>query len=210
MNIRFFAFVLMACSLTAFGLVGCKPAATPAEGATTAAATTPGNIVFIRLDSLTRQYTAFKEKQTILEAKAAEADKSQNERVAIFQRDVQNAQRRAQSGQMAPKEIGIEQERLAGREQGLMQEADRLRQELQAEQLQLMTEYEENLRAVLDEVQKEFNYDYILSYGSGTGVLMANDQHDITPEVAKRINLVPMDGKVKADMKADSTAVAPQ
>jgi len=111
---------------------------------------------------------------------------------------------------MAPKAIGIEQERLAGREQGLMQEADRLRQELQAEQLQLMTEYEENLRAVLDEVQKEFNYDYILSYGSGTGVLMANDQHDITPEVAKRINLVPMDGKVKADMKADSTAVAPQ
>jgi len=106
MNIRFFAFVLMACSLTAFGLVGCKPAATPAEGATTAAATTPGNIVFIRLDSLTRQYTAFKEKQTILEAKAAEADKSQNERVAIFSAMYRTRSAVPRVARWLPKQLG--------------------------------------------------------------------------------------------------------
>jgi outer membrane protein len=130
-----------------------------------------------------------------LEAKATEADKSQNERVASFQRDVQNLQRRMNSGQMAPKQVGVEQERLAGREQALMQQAEQLRQELQYEQLQMMGEYEENLRKVLKDVQDEFGYDYILSYGSGTGVLMANDAHDITAEVSKRINAIPMDGK---------------
>ena len=198
MNIRFFAFIAATFSLVAFGFVACTPAATtPAETETTAVTSGPGNIVFIRLDSLTQQYTAFNEKQTALEAKAAEADKGQNDRVAIFQRDVQNLQRRAQGGQMAPKQIGIEQERLAGREQELMQQAEQLRQALQGEQMELMTEYEENLRAVLDEVQAEFGYDFILSYGSGTGVLMANDKLDITPEVAKRINLIPMDGKMK-------------
>ncbi|MEL7222855.1 MAG: OmpH family outer membrane protein, partial [Bacteroidota bacterium] len=163
-------------------------------------------IVFIRLDSLTEQYGALQEMSTKLEAKAAEADQSQNERVAAFQRDVQNLQRRMNSGQMAPKQMGIEQERLAGREQALMQQAEQLRQELQLEQLTMMGEYEENLRNVLDDIQKEFGYDYILSYGAGTGVLMVNDAHDITAEVSKRINLIPMDGKSDKESAAEADA----
>lgn len=194
MNIRLSVF-----AVAIFALLTSCDNTTPATTTTDApaATATQGSIVYIRLDSLSNQYTAFKDMMSALETKANEADKNQNQRVASFQRDVQNLQRRANSGQMAPKEIGTEQERLAGREQALMQEADRLRQELQLEQLKIMGEFEENLQAVLEEVQKEFKYDYILSYGAGTGVLMAAEELDITPEVAKRINNIPMDGKMK-------------
>lgn len=206
MNIRLSVFTVVVFALLGMGFTGCNkttPATTTTDAPTATA--TQGNIVYIRLDSLSNQYTAFKDMMSALEAKANEADKSQNQRVASFQRDVQNLQRRANSGQMAPKEIGTEQERLAGREQALMQEADRLRQELQLEQIKIMGEFEENLRAVLEEVQKEFKYDYILSYGAGTGVLMAAEELDITPEVAKRINNIPMDGKMKeTGAKVDS------
>lgn len=194
MNIRLSVFAVAIFAL----LASCNKTA-PAETTTDAAETTAvqGSVVYIRLDSLSNQYTAFKDMMSALETKASAADQGQNQRVASFQRDVQNLQRRANSGQMAPKEIGTEQERLAGREQALMQEADRLRQELQLEQLKIMGEFEENLQAVLEEVQKEFKYDYILSYGAGTGVLMAAEELDITPEVAKRLNNIPMDGKMK-------------
>eukprot|EP00903_Cladosiphon_okamuranus_P000452 g450.t1 len=94
---------------------------------------------------------------------------------------------------MSPKQMGIEQERLAGREQGLMQEAERTRQELQLEQLRLQAELEENLLKVLEEIQDEMNYDYILSKAPGSGLLMVNDANDITAEVVKRINLIPID-----------------
>jgi len=208
MNIRLSVFAVAVFAL----LASCNKTA-PAETTTDATAVNAeqGSVVYIRLDSLSNQYTAFKDMMSILETKANAADQGQNQRVASFQRDVQNLQRRANSGQMAPKEIGTEQERLAGREQALMQEADRLRQELQLEQLKIMGEFEENLQAVLEEVQKEFKYDYILSYGAGTGVLMAAEELDITPEVAKRLNKIPMDGKMKeAAAKVDSLGNALQ
>lgn len=194
MNIRLFGYFT---SIIALGmLLSCQPKDAATEGATTTANSSKGNIVFIRVDSLTSQYTSLREKTKALEARAMDADKGQNERVAAFQRDVQNYQRRANSGQMSPKDMGNEQERLAGREQGLMQEAERLRQELQLEQMKLSAEFEENLMNVLEEIQGEFNYDYILSYGNGSGVLMVSDKNDITPEVAKRLNKIPMDGQM--------------
>lgn len=187
-------------------LWSCQPQADSSDaGDSTAAATTTGKIVFIRIDSLTNQYEALQEKTKELEARATDAEQSQGERVAAFQRDAQNFQRRANSGQMSPKQMGAEQERLAGREQALLQEAERLRQELQIEQLTLTAEFEENLLKVLEEIQDEFNYDYILSKAPGSGVLMVNDANDITAEVVKRINLIPMDGQSDAEA-ADEAA----
>ncbi len=206
MNIRLFGYFT---SIIVLGtLLSCQPKDAATEGGTTTASSSVGNIVFIRLDSLTSQYTSLSEKTKALEARAIEADKGQNERVTAFQRDVQNYQSRANSGQMSPKNMGIEQERLAGREQALMQEADRLRQELQMEQMKLSAEFEENLMKILGEIQEEFKYDYILSYGNGTGVLMVNDKNDITPEVAKRLNKVPMDGQMDSakSTSKDSTS----
>lgn len=204
MNIRLFGYLT---SIVALGtLLSCQPQAAATEEGTSTASSSGGNIVFIRLDSLTNQYASLSEKTKALEARAIEADKGQNERVNAFQRDVQNYQRRANSGQMSPKDMGIEQERLGGREQALMQEAERLRQELQLEQMKLSAEFEENLMKVLEEIQDEFNYDYILSYGNGTGVLMVSDKNDITPEVAKRLNTIPMDGQMDSDAPTETDA----
>lgn len=204
MNIRQFFSIAAMVALVFAGLTSCNQTPAASDAGATTGTSTKGNIVFIRLDSITVQYAALKAKLDVLEEKAAVAEKAQNDRVTAFQNDLANLQRRAQSGQMAPKQIGQEQERLAGREQTLMQDAQRVRQELELEQYQLMGEYEENLKNVLEEVQTEFGYDYILSYGAGTGVLMVNDVNDITPEVAKRINLIPMDGEL--DSEAEEAA----
>jgi Skp family chaperone for outer membrane proteins len=185
-------FVLVLMSLTA-----CQQSS--GEAAAAANTTKSSNIVFIRIDSITQQYTALADKFKALEARATELDASQQERAQALQRDIQSFQRRAQSGTMAPKNIGIEEERLAGRQQALMQEAERARQELQIEQLKLEAEFSENIKQVLKAVQADFGYDYILNYGGNSGVAMVNDAYDITAEVVKRINNIPMDGKFKND-----------
>ena len=196
MNFRHFGSIIGMLVLAT--LLSCQPQADSNDAGTASVAASTGKIVFVRIDTLTNQYEALQDKSKELEARAAGAEQSQNERVAAFQRDAQNFQRRANSGQMSPKQMGVEQERLAGREQALMQEAERLRQELQFEQLKLTAEFEENLINVLEEIQAEFNYDYILSKAPGSGVLMVNDANDITAEVVKRINLIPMDGEMDA------------
>ena len=209
---KFRLFGLMIGLVVLATLMSCQPktdgASTSTEGTTAASS---GKIVFIYVDTLTSQYESLQEKSKAIEARVMEAEKTQGERIAAFQRDAQSFQRRANSGQMSPKQMGIEQERLAGREQGLMQEAERTRQELQLEQLRLQAELEENLLKVLEEIQDEMNYDYILSKAPGSGLLMVNDANDITAEVVKRINLIPIDGKLDAEVAAaDSTSTAPQ
>lgn len=191
-------------------LMSCQPQSTGETADASTATAGSGKIVYIRVDTLTNQYESLQEKTKELEARAVQADQAQNERVVAFQRDAQSFQRRANSGQMSPKQIGIEQERLGGREQTLMQDAERTRQELQLEQLRLSAEFEENLLKVLEEIQDEFNYDYILSYGAGTGVLMVSETNDITAEVVKRINLIPMDGEMDAEKEDAAEADAPE
>lgn len=203
MNIRLFGWMI-GLVLTA-SLLSCQPKESAGTADTTTASATTGKIVYIRVDTLANQYESLQDMTRELEARAVAADQAQNERVVAFQRDAQSFQRRANSGQMSPKQMGVEQERLAGREQALMQDAERTRQELQLEQLKLQAEFEENLMAVLNAVQDEFNYDYILSYGPGTGVLMVNDANDITGEVVKRINAIPMDGELDANKSDDAT-----
>lgn len=203
MNIRSL-FSIITLSLLALAVLNsCEGTASTASDASNVV-TTKSSIVFIRLDSISSQYSAFKVKLDELEAKKSLAEKAHGDRVTAFQKDLANLQRRAQSGQMAPKQIGQEQERLAGREQTLMQDAQRISQELELEQYQLLSEFEENLKNVLDEVQAESNYDYILSYGAGTGVLIANDAHDISGEVSKRLNVIPMDGELDSNKEEDT------
>ena len=196
MNFRLFGSMIGTMVLAT--LLSCQPQTDSTASSEDATASTTGKIVFVRIDSLTNQYEALQEKSKEVEDRMLAAEKSQGERVAAFQRDFQNFQRRANSGQMSPKQMGVEQERLAGREQAIMKENERLRQELQFEQLTLNAEFQENLIAVLEEIQTEFNYDYILSKAPGSGVLMVNDANDITAEVVKRINLIPMDGESDA------------
>lgn len=203
MNFRLFGWMIGMVTLAT--LLSCQPKTEGDAAATSTTAATSGKIVFIYVDTLTSQYTSLKEVSKELEERAIAAEQAQNERIAAFQRDAQSFQRRANSGQMSPKQMGIEQERLAGREQGLMQEAERTRQELQIEQLRLQAEIEENLLKVLEEIQAEFNYDYILSKAPGSGVLMVNDANDITAEVVKRINLIPIDGKLNAEEEAEGS-----
>ncbi|RME95510.1 MAG: OmpH family outer membrane protein [Bacteroidetes bacterium] len=192
MNRQFFVGMVAVLVLTLTSLTACQQGGDPGVATSNS---TSNNIVFIRLDSITKQYTALATKLEALEAKVTQMDAAQQERAQALQRDIQSFQRRAQSGRMAPKNIGIEEERLAGRQQALMQEAEQARQELQLEQLKLEAEFSENVKKVLREIQAEFNYDYILNYGGNSAVAMVNEAYDITPEVVKRINLIPMDGQ---------------
>lgn len=206
MTIRFLFSIITLSFFILAGLSSCQGDTSTASTATNTTVTAKSTIVFIRLDSISNQYTAFKAKLDELEVTKKTAEKTHGNRVAAFQKDLANLQRRAQSGQMAPKQIGQEQERLAGREQTLMQDAQRISQELELEQYKLLGEFEENLKNVLDEIQAEMNYDYILSYGAGTGVLIANEAHNITNEVAKRVNLIPMDGELDSAKETEEEA----
>ena len=69
-----------------------------------------------------------------------------------------------------------------------MHDQQQISQELMQETQELQLELEQKLQEILDGLQAERNYDYILNYGPGTGVLMVNDSLDITNIVLERLN----------------------
>ncbi len=194
--------------LGALSFTACQPASSGENNNNTngvSGSATNGGIVFVRQDSIIERYDALGEKLDGLEGKYSVLEQDQQGRISAFQRDVQRLQQRANSGQMAPKTLQTEQERLAIREQQLMQDAERVRQEFQLEQLAIMQVFQDNVKKVLEEVQAEFGYDYILNYGAGSSVLMVNDTNDITDVVAERLNKLSMDPPAEGEEGADAT-----
>lgn len=162
-----------------------------AEAATRPAANGAGgplHIVYINSDSLLAKYDYFRQRQEQLAQKEQTATRGLQARSQELEREIAQAQRQAQSGTLAPKQIQQMQQSLGLKQQELMQDQQQISQELMQETQQLQLELEQKLQEILDGLQAERNYDYILNYGPGTGVLMVNDSLDITNNVLERLN----------------------
>lgn len=193
MNLKNFSLRLVGLAIVACCLSACQQkAATPETGAATATTPAAANagggtkIVFVYADTLLSKYEDFSAKQAELEKRQQQAESRIQSRMKALESEVMAIQGKVQ--EMAPNQLAAEQERIGRKEQEIVKERDRLGQSLLEETQRLNKELEEKVNAVLKAVQQEFGYDFILSYGPGTGVLMVNDSLDITDEVVKRLN----------------------
>lgn len=89
---------------------------------------------------------------------------------------------------MTPNQVAQEEQRLMGKQQKLMEDQERMTKEFMAESDALNKQFEDRIKGVLKSVREEMGYDYILSYGPGTGVLMVNDSLDVTGMVLEKLN----------------------
>ncbi len=189
-----FATILPGTALVLLGLsfFGCdRPAETPAAGTSAAAPAREGNglnIVFIKVDSLQAKYTAVADELSRLEANYNEAEKNHQNRVNAFQKEVQKLQNQAQQGLLAPNKMQAEQQRLAQKEQEIMQQQQLAIQSIQQNQLEIQQRFSLRVKEVLEQIQEENHYDYILNQGQNSAVLITNDAYDITPMVLERLN----------------------
>lgn len=184
-----FSFIL----LTALTFVGCQAQegnTTSATSSSVAAADDGPKIVFVRLDSLQTGYTELATELERLQGNAQAADENIQKEMASLKNEMQRIQNKIQRGEMTPKMIQNEQQRLGGKEQKIMQQRDIALASIQEDQMRLQQQFGERVKNILEEIQEEKGYDYILNEGGGGGVLVARDSYDITAEVLKRLNAV--------------------
>ena len=160
----------------------------------TSAATAPAtgkaglNIVYVNADSLLEKFTEFKSQQDALAAKEKDLDSRLKSRGQALEKEFNVAQEKIQQGLLTPNQIQQEEQRLMGKQQKLMEDQERMTKELMDETEALNKQLEERVKSVLKAVRDEGGYDYILSYGPGTGVLMVNDSLDVTEAVLEKLN----------------------
>lgn len=187
-SLRLAGLAIVACCLSACQQKPAADAAPSGEKATAPAASTDGSpkIVFVYADTLLAKYEAFSTKQAELEKRQQQAESRIQSRMKALEAEVMTIQGKVQ--EMAPNQLASEQERIGRKEQEIVQERDRLGKALLDETERLNKELEKQVNDVLKAIQKEYGYDFILSYGPGTGVLMVNDSLDVTDLVLERLN----------------------
>lgn len=192
MNMRFIFQVLPLLMVSMMLLTtACEQAGeNPASVSDSDTETTVPSIVYINADTILANYTVFQERGAVLAQREQEETAKLQQKGRALEQEVQAIQNKVQQGLLAPNQIAKEEQRIGRKQQELMQERERISQELMMEGQKLNQELQEKLNVVLKALQSERGYDYILSYGPGTGVLMANEELDITQDVLSRLNAV--------------------
>ncbi len=145
-------------------------------------------IVFVNADTLLNNYEYMNQKQEEFAKREEKADAELKARGRALEREFAAAQEKVQKGLLAPNQVAAEEQRLIQKQQALMADQERITKQLLEEGKQLQEELNKAIKDLLADIRREKGYDYILSYGPGTGVLMVNDSLDITQIVLERLN----------------------
>ncbi|TAK34196.1 MAG: OmpH family outer membrane protein [Saprospiraceae bacterium] len=148
----------------------------------------PLKIMTINLDSLHAKSETFQAKKTELEKRQADAETALKAKGRIFDKELAAYQQRLQSGNITPKEAQEIEKSLGQKQQSFQAEQERLANEIMAETDKFNAEFTTNVRNYLDSLKQDLGYDYILVTGSGSPVLVSNEQMDITQSILELLN----------------------
>jgi outer membrane protein len=149
----------------------------------------PVRVAHVDIDTFNAKYEWLKEQRAALEQRLRSAETTMGNKKEALAKDMMVFQQKAQSGTVARADLEKEYQVLAGREQALAQEEQRLSKQLAEQQEKSSKELMANLESKLKSIQSKVGYDYILTYSKGGGlVLLANDSLDITKQVLELLN----------------------
>lgn len=146
-------------------------------------------IVFINTDSLLINYDYARVLSDILIRKEEKSRTDLNERVRVFQQDMNEFQRKLQNnGFLSLERAQSEETRLRRKEQELQELNNRFSNELMMEQDKMNRELRDTITMFLDSYSKEKSYTMVLSNTMGDNILFAEDVYDITNDVVAKLN----------------------
>lgn len=143
-------------------------------------------IAYIDTDSLVEKYDYHRELRTKLEKKAKALEDDLAKKSQVFQENIQLLEQQAAT--MSDEQLKAAQMDLQQSQQRLMMYRDEKAQELAEEESQLNLLIKDDMDEILDNIRKEYNLDFILSYDPSSILLDANEDYDITEMVAERLN----------------------
>lgn len=161
------------------------------------------NIAYINSDTLLQKYEFSKVAADELESKQVELQAEYENRARGLQTEIQNFQRNAQNMTMA--QARAIEEDLTKKQQNLLRYQESLTQTLMQEEAKVSNELYDKVADYLRDYGLTNNYQLVLTYQKGSGVLYANDSLNITTQVVDGLN----QAYQQEAKSADTTAVKP-
>jgi outer membrane protein len=164
--------------------------ATPSipSGASSSTSIAGQQVVYINTDSLLMNYEFVTDLQKDLNERRQNAERQLGLKEQQLQQEAMSFQKRASAGLMSELEMKNTQNTLMQKEQQLRGEQQNLAQGLMDMERQMSAQWLDTTITYLRAYNKSKNFQYILGYTKGGGILLANDKFDITSEILKGLN----------------------
>lgn len=149
--------------------------------------TRPGSrMAYINIDTLDANYQYLQDKQKQLARERQRVEQRVQDKMAQAEQRYQQLMQRAQT--MTREEAQAAQRELQNLQADVQEFQQRQYDELTKKEMSAQDALKKNLKAYLDSVNADNRYDFILSYGTGSGVLLADDSLEITQRVLRGLN----------------------
>jgi len=146
----------------------------------------PVNIAYINSDTLLKNYEFSKVASDQLENRKDELQAEYENRARGLQTEITNFQRNAQNMTIA--QARAVEEDLTKKQQNLMRYQETLSQTLLQEESKISNELYNKVANYLRDYGLANNYQIVLTYQKGSGVLYANDSLNITQKIISGLN----------------------
>lgn len=143
-------------------------------------------LAYINTDSLVAKYEYHKGLKEQLEKKAQRLESDLARRSQTFQENYQVLE--SQAANLNQQQLQAAQADLMQKQQELMQYRDQQVQLLAEEEQKLTKLMKDDMDVILQRIREEQGIDFIFSLDPSGVLLYANEAHDITNEVVKRLN----------------------
>jgi len=164
---------------------GNKTVATTA-GADSTAVEPARKVVYVNVDSLLSKYELYKDTQKVLESKGFQLDNDLNAKGRSLQNEIAFFQQRAQT--MTMEQARATEAALQKKQQDFVAYREQSAQRLAAEQQKKLEEVYNAIQAYIKEVNKNNQYEYVLGYTRGGGILFADPKLDQTSQLVAGLN----------------------
>jgi len=145
-------------------------------------------IAYVNSDTLMAHYTLFETYKNKLERRKEELEKEMSQKARNFEREVNDFQQKVQSYSITSDQAQKMEADLIKKQEQLMELRERMSNEL----IEMEYEHQSLLFKSIIDALKVYNeahdFDYILGYSQGSGILLANEKFDITPEILEILN----------------------
>jgi len=147
-----------------------------------------GGTVYVNIDTLLNNYSAFQDRQKEITAREKEEDEKLRGRGKALEREIMALQQKAQAGTMTPKDLQREEERLARKQQEFLADQESITRRLMEESSRINDELQKEIIHVIKELKTDGSYHLVFSYGTGSPLLAADEKLDITQAVLQKLN----------------------
>lgn len=146
------------------------------------------SIAYINSDSLMNNYDLYDDLQEQVGARKLQMEQDMAAKANKFEQDVNDFQKKVQSYAITSDQAQKMEADLMKRQQQLLDLKENLTNELLELEYTNQSALFDSIIGALKIYNEDHNYDYILGYSKGSGILLANEKYDITPVIIDILN----------------------